>query len=203
MSAPDPKKRDTLVSKALSYLLRHGAQKEKLPIDLLGWVPVDAILSNNRLKTHKATFADLQRIVENNEKQRFRLKQDGKIWLICANQGHTLKTIVPELMRLEKSTMPSEVYHGTYKQKLASILETGLSRMARNHIHLTSNAPWSKLGIRTSCNTLLYIDTDLCMDDGFEFWRSANGVILCEGNSDGVIPPKYFKKIEAAGDQEV
>ncbi|KAM9915603.1 hypothetical protein OXX59_010491, partial [Metschnikowia pulcherrima] len=87
MSAPDPKRRDTLISKSLSYLLRHGAEKEKLPIDASGWVPVNAVLSNNKLKSHKATFEVLQRIVENNEKQRFRLKNEHNEWFICANQG--------------------------------------------------------------------------------------------------------------------
>lgn len=197
MSAPDPRKRDTLVSKALSYLLRHGAEKEKLPIDPQGWVPVDAVLKNNRLKTHKATLEDLVRIVENNEKQRFRLKTEQDVSYICANQGHTLKTIVPELVILDKLTMPEKVYHGTYSQKIASIQQKGLSRMARNHIHLTSNAPWSKLGIRASCDTLIYIDTDRCIDDGLVFYRSANGVILCEGNADGVISPEYFSRVES------
>lgn len=196
MSVPDPKRRDTLISKSLSYLLRHGAEKEKLPIDALGWVPVNAVLLNNKLKSHKATFEDLQRIVENNEKQRFRLKNEHNEWFICANQGHTLKTIVPELVLLDKQSMPSQVYHGTYAQKLPEIKEKGLSRMARNHIHLTSNAAWSKLGIRASCNTLIFIDTEKCIDDGFVFWRSANGVILCEGNAEGVIPPQYFSRID-------
>ncbi|KAJ8145137.1 hypothetical protein OY671_001780 [Metschnikowia pulcherrima] len=196
MSAPDPKKRDILISKSLSYLLRHGAEKEKLPIDASGWVPVNAVLSNNKLKSHKATFEDLQRIVENNEKQRFRLKNENNEWFICANQGHTLKTIVPELVLLDKQSMPSQVYHGTYAQKLPDIKENGLSRMARNHIHLTSNAAWSKSGIRASCNTLIFIDTEKCIDDGFVFWRSANGVILCEGNAEGVIPPQYFSRID-------
>ncbi|GEQ71920.1 hypothetical protein JCM33374_g5606 [Metschnikowia sp. JCM 33374] len=196
MSAPDPRKRDMLISKSLSYLLRHGAEKEKLPIDAQGWVALDAVLRNNRVRTHKATFDDIERIVSQNEKQRFRLKTQDGTWYICANQGHTLKAVVPDLVLLDKSTMPSQVYHGTYAQKLPSIEGSGLSRMARNHIHLTSNAPWSKSGIRASCNTLIYIDTHKCMDDGLVFWRSANGVILCEGDKEGVILPRYFSKIE-------
>lgn len=192
---PAPKNRDVSISKALSYLLRHGAEKEKLPIDSQGWVAVDAVLSNNRIRTHKASLEDIQKIVAQNEKQRFSLRQDEAGWQICANQGHTLKTITPELTLLTKESMPRQVYHGTFKLKLASIEQEGLSRMARNHIHLTSDAAWSKLGIRASCNTLIFIDTDKCIDDGFVFWRSSNGVVLCEGNEEGRIPPGYFREI--------
>lgn len=199
MNNQNPGKRDISISKSLSYLLRHGAEKEKLSIDPQGWVELGEVLRHNRLKSLKTTPDDISRVVAENEKQRFRLKTDAGTSYICANQGHTLKNVVPELVLLDETSMPTEVFHGTYQKKLEPIKATGLSRMSRNHIHLTSNAPWSKLGIRASCDTLIYIDTDKCMKDGFKFWRSTNGVILCEGNADGVIPPHYFKSITEMG----
>lgn len=30
--------------------------------------------------------------------------------------------------------------------------------------------------------------------DGFKFYKSANNVILCPGNEEGFLPPKYFAK---------
>lgn len=194
MSAPSPEKRDVLISKALSYLLRHGAVKEKLPIDSQGWVPVTQILAHNRLRTHRATEEDLQRVVAQNAKQRFSLEWRGDRLYICANQGHTLAQVVPELERLTRATMPGAVYHGTYRHKMGAIEAGGLSRMARNHIHLTSDG--AALGIRTNCNVLIFIDTERCLADGFEFYRSRNGVILCGGNAQGCIPAEYFSRVE-------
>lgn len=196
MSAFYPGKRDVLISKSLSYLLRHGAQKEKLPIDSQGWVPVQAILAHNRLKSLKASLEDLERIVSENDKQRFSLAERLGVLSICANQGHTLKAVTPDLQLLDSTSMPEKVYHGTYQKNMPAIQQKGLSRMARNHIHLTSDAQWSKLGIRATCNVLIYIDTEKCLKDGFKFWKSVNGVVLCEGNDQGIIPPEYFKRID-------
>lgn len=196
MSAPRPDKREVHISKALSYLLRHGAIKEKLPIDSQGWVPLCAILKNNRLKSLSASQQDIERIVASNDKQRFKLKTEGNVLLICANQGHTLTQITPDLELLTVATMPGNVYHGTFVDKLPMIEKEGLNRMTRNHIHMTSDAEWSVLGIRKGCTTLIYIDTTKCIEDGLEFWKSANGVILCSGDESGSIPSKYFKRIE-------
>lgn len=189
-------KRDVQISKTLAYLLRHGAVKEKLPIDNQGWIELSQLLAHQRLKSHKATDEDVARIVANNEKQRFSLKQDNGITYICANQGHTLSQIEPDLILLTSQTMPSRVYHGTYISKMPSILETGLSRMQRNHIHMTSDADWSKLGIRNNCDVLIYINTEAAMAAGLDFYRSKNGVVLCSGDSLGHLPADFFAQIE-------
>lgn len=196
MSAPPPEKRDVLISKALSYLLRHGAVKERLAIDNHGWVSVAQILAHNRLRTHRATEDDVERIVAENAKQRFSLETRADGVYICANQGHSLAQVEVELERLTSETMPRAVYHGTYRHKMGAIEARGLSRMGRNHIHLTSDAEWSVLGIRANCNVLIFIDTDKCLAAGFEFFRSRNGVILCRGDAQGCIPAQYFARVE-------
>lgn len=188
-------KRDVQISKTLSYLLRHGAEKEKLPIDSLGWIQLSSLLAHNRLKTHRATPQDIDRVVSENAKQRFLLKEEEGMTYICANQGHTLKSVTPELELLTASTMPANVYHGTFKQKLDAIKSQGLSRMSRNHIHFTSDAEWSKLGIRPNCTVLIYVDTAKLTEDGYKLYRSRNGVILCSGNEEGTIPSYYFLQI--------
>ncbi|SGZ46569.1 CIC11C00000002836 [Sungouiella intermedia] len=188
-------KRDVQISKSLSYLLRHGAEKEKLAIDPQGWIALDVLLNHHRLKSQKASVTDIERIVAQNDKQRFSLKSVDDSVYICANQGHTLKAVTPELELLTSETMPANVYHGTFRRKLPAIEQTGLSRMQRNHIHFTSDAEWSKLGIRPNCDVLIYIDTSRLLDNGYELYRSRNGVILCGGNADGVIPAYYFSRI--------
>lgn len=188
-------KREIQISKSLSYLLRHGAVKEKLPIDAQGWIRVDALLNHHRLKSQKVTAADIERIVANNDKQRFSVRTVDDIQYICANQGHTLTSVTPEVEMLTSETMPANVYHGTFQRNLAAIQEKGLSRMERNHIHFTSDAEWSKLGIRRNCDVLIYVDTDKLLSDGFEMFRSRNGVILCGGDANGIIPCGYFSRI--------
>ena len=59
MQAAQNGKRDTQISKALSYLLRHAAMKENLVIDSNGYTSVKGLLSHNRLKTHKCTQDDI------------------------------------------------------------------------------------------------------------------------------------------------
>ena len=43
---------------------------------------------------------------------------------------------------------------------------------------------------------LIYIDVAKAMAAGHKFFRSANGVILTEGDSRGFIPPECFARIE-------
>ncbi|KAK5018222.1 tRNA 2'-phosphotransferase, partial [Cryomyces antarcticus] len=80
-----PLPRDVLVSKKMSWLLRHGAEKEGLELRPGGWVGVgDAVsvgfdlefdmscaLNTRALKSLKVTFPELRQIVKENNKQRF------------------------------------------------------------------------------------------------------------------------------------
>lgn len=197
-------KRDIQISKALSYLLRHGAQKEKLPIDVTGYVKLDLILSNNRLKTHRTTKEDIYRIVENNNKKRFNLiTRDDSFEYICANQGHSLKTINNDnLIKLSKDDYPSQLIHGTTLSKLKLIFESGgLSKMSRNHIHFTSNVENDDqngvvTGIRYNSSVLIYLDIEkLKQQDQIQFYKSLNDVYLTEGDSNGVLSKEFFLKV--------
>jgi 2'-phosphotransferase len=52
--------------------------------------------------------------------------------------------------------------HGTYLKHWDSILQNGLSRQSRQHIHLAKTLPTDKepvlSGIRSSCDLFIYID---------------------------------------------
>lgn len=75
----------------MSWILRHGAVKEKIPISSDGFVNVQQIL-NSRSLHGQCNLNDILRIVENNDKKRFALRTtaDG-ILEIKAVQGHSLK----------------------------------------------------------------------------------------------------------------
>jgi RNA:NAD 2'-phosphotransferase (TPT1/KptA family) len=62
------------VSKAMSWLLRHGAHKEGIPIDQQGYVNVADMLKWHKMnKELNVTFAEVLEEVRDNEKQRFAL----------------------------------------------------------------------------------------------------------------------------------
>lgn len=83
---------DVVLSKTLSWLLRHAAAKEGLSLDSEGFIPVTEILNHRQLKG-KYTLDDVRRVVANNDKQRFFLREKQGVVEIRANQGHSLKVI--------------------------------------------------------------------------------------------------------------
>ena len=120
--------------------------------------------------------------------------------MIGANQGHSNeignKINISKLM--EKITVPVELcVHGTYKKFIVSIKKTGLSKMARTHIHMATGYPDDSTvisGARSSADVFIIIDMEKALSDGIEFYHSTNGVILTSG-VDGILEPKYFKDI--------
>lgn len=100
---------DVRVSKTLSWLLRHGAKEEGLAMRPDGYVEVTDLVSlvlkaisgrgvansfhrklnNSRLRD--LTLLKLQDIVKADLKNRYSLICESDIWLIRANQGHSMK----------------------------------------------------------------------------------------------------------------
>ncbi|KAL2819354.1 KptA family-domain-containing protein [Aspergillus cavernicola] len=68
-----PPSREVTVSKALSYLLRHAAEREGLKIDSRGYANVKDVLAWRKLKSLKVTFPEIIAAVETSDKKRFAL----------------------------------------------------------------------------------------------------------------------------------
>ncbi|XP_019500866.1 PREDICTED: tRNA 2'-phosphotransferase 1 isoform X1 [Hipposideros armiger] len=189
---------DVQLSKALSYALRHGALKLGLPMGADGFVPLGALLQLPQF--HSFSAEDVQRVVDTSGKQRFALKPGDPSTgpLIRANQGHSLQVPELELMPLETpQALPLMLVHGTFWQHWPSILLKGLSCRGRTHIHLAPGLPGDPgviSGMRPNCEVAVFINGPLALADGIPFFRSANGVILTPGNTDGFLLPKYFKE---------
>ncbi|PWN41591.1 phosphotransferase KptA/Tpt1 [Ceraceosorus guamensis] len=91
---------EVVLSKALSWLLRHGALKEKLAIRPDGFVKVEDVLKSSRIKSiqlppdgRKVSLEDVKEVVQSNEKKRFELREEeGEHW-IRAVQGHSLQNV--------------------------------------------------------------------------------------------------------------
>ncbi|XP_075795191.1 tRNA 2'-phosphotransferase 1 isoform X3 [Pelodiscus sinensis] len=151
------------LSKALSYVLRHGAAQLGLEMSADGFVDVASVLSLPRFRG--VSVADVQRVVETNEKRRFALRPhpgDGHLQ-IRANQGHSLQQVSElELTPLlEPTDLPQTMAHGTYLRHWPAICQGGLSRMGRNHIHLAPGLPGDGhvlSGMRQDCDVAIVID---------------------------------------------
>ncbi|KAG4214483.1 hypothetical protein ERO13_A01G125075v2, partial [Gossypium hirsutum] len=137
-------------------------------------------------------------------KQQFSLLEENGELLIRANQGHTVMTVESE--RLLKQILSADemivCVHGTYKRNLESILESGLKRMKRLHVHFSSGLPTDGEVISDEMlNVLIYLDVRKALEEGMKLYISDNKVILTEG-FDGVVPVKCFEKIESWPDRK-
>ncbi|KAI7900447.1 phosphotransferase KptA/Tpt1 [Cokeromyces recurvatus] len=187
------------LSKLLSYILRHGAVKEKLQISTDGYIAVNDLLGHSKFK--KVTFEQIRYVVDTNDKKRYELSElppTSNNWFIRASQGHSIKSIDSnELLEEITDKIDTCVIHGTNLQAWQHIKEKGLSKMNRNHIHFAVGLPGDpnvKSGIRKTSEIFIYIDTEKARQDGIIFYRSKNHVILSNG-IEGIIAPKYFKKV--------
>lgn len=186
----DQNKHDVVLSKKLSYLLRHGAVKEGLIIKSNGFVAVEELLKKS---LSNYTINDVKKVVENNNKQRFTLNVIDGILEIKANQGHSLSNITQLSLKILES-VEFDIIHGTYFKHWSKIKADGLSRMKRNHIHFAKGLNFIS-GLRRTTEVFIYINFDKAKKDGLIFLESENGVILCAGNSQGFVETKYFLKV--------
>ncbi|MCJ1389538.1 hypothetical protein MMC18_002395 [Xylographa bjoerkii] len=273
-----PLTREVMISKKVSYVLRHGAEKEGLKLDQNGYANCADLLQWRNLRSLNVTFPELQSIVTSNDKQRFQLipltttvssasstsadppsSSEPADYLIRASQGHSLPIASASLLTpiLPTDTdFPEEVVHGTFPAAWKLILKSGgLSRMRRQHVHFAKglpSAPHAKSraslpsvpavqeresnsfgrsdepapvgdenspelavlalnqgnaeeekvisGMRRDANVLVWVDVRGSISDGgLKWWRSANGVILTEGDSHGMVSLDFIKRVEKRG----
>ncbi|XP_020108972.1 tRNA 2'-phosphotransferase 1-like isoform X1 [Ananas comosus] len=193
------------LGRLLTRILRHMASELNLDMRSDGYVRVRDLLKLNMttyakvpLRSH--TVEEIKKAVKRDNKQRFSLSEEDGELLIRANQGHTVKTVTSESL-LKPILSADEVQvcvHGTYKRNLESILQSGLKRMTRLHVHFSSALPTDEKvisGMRKDVNILIYLDVRKALQDGMQLYISDNKVILTEG-FDGIVPVKYFEKIE-------
>jgi 2'-phosphotransferase len=197
---------DSDLSRKLSYVLRHNAVGLGMSVDHEGYVKVTEIENHQLFQRFRpVTIEKLQYIIDMDGKQRFSMIQRDKTWFIRANQGHSgdvAAQLVDEKMLtpvLSSKDHPICV-HGTDKKAWAKITASGgLSRMARKHIHMSSQHKGSKdmiSGMRKQSNVMIYIDVDKAIAAGIKFYLSRNQVILSEGNDQGMIPVEFFKEVK-------
>ena len=172
---------DKNLSKYLSLILRPKPEIAGITLDANGWADVKSLLKNTRIN-----FETLERIVRENDKQRFSFNADKT--KIRANQGHSIKVDV----ELEEKVPPEFLYHGTIERNANSIESNGILKGTRLYVHLSTDIETAeKVAARRKGNKVIYkISAQIMNCDGYKFFQSKNGVWLTE-----FVPPKYFTRL--------
>jgi len=146
-------------------------------------VPVEALLAACE-REMPISRDELDEVVAQNNKQRFSFDPSGT--LIRANQGHS----TPVDLQLQPAEPPPVLYHGTARQALPSIMQSGLSKMRRHHVHLSSDMETARrVGARHGAAVVLKVDAQAMSGDGYTFYLSDNGVWLVDS-----VPPRYISE---------
>jgi putative RNA 2'-phosphotransferase len=179
--------RDRLVkvSKYLSKHLRHAPERLGLSLATGGWVDVRALLDACARNRFPISRAELDEVVATNDKQRFSFSEDRA--RIRANQGHSTDVD----LELAPAEPPEVLYHGTGERSVDAIMENGLLKMSRHHVHLSANVETARrVGMRHGRPVVLSVDAKAMRRDLVDFFVSANGVWLVDH-----VPPRYLRRI--------
>lgn len=174
------------VSKRLSYVLRHRPDLIGLSLEEGGWLHIDDLLAAMTRRGRGMSVATLEQVVVENDKQRFEISADGK--RIRARQGHS----TPVELGYEPAIPPDMLYHGTATRNLDSILEQGLLKQRRHHVHLSTNKETMiQVAMRHGKPVLLSIHSRRMSEDGHQFFVTGNDVWLVDQ-----VPPAYLAVVE-------
>ena len=171
-------------SKYISLILRHKPEVIGITLDEHGWANVDELISGVS-KTHALDREMLERIVAEDEKQRYSFSDDKQ--LIRANQGHS----IPVDVELKEVIPPEILYHGTGIKYQEAIEAQGLIAKSRLYVHLSGDtATAKKVGQRHGKPIIYKVDAGAMHEDGYKFFLSVNGVWLTKE-----VPKQYLVRV--------
>lgn len=163
------------ISKFLSYVLRHHPELIDLNLNENGWADVKELITKSTNDSQGFTFEELDEIVQTNSKKRFAFNEDQT--KIRASQGHSIGinlALIPQ-------RPPEFLFHGTAQNNAASILEIGIEKRSRQHVHLSSDRETAaNVGMRHGKPVILTVSTGKMFEDGIQFYLSENKVWLTD-----------------------
>lgn len=172
----------TGLSKFLSLVLRHDPSAAGITLDPGGWAEVDALVEGFRRQGKNLTRPLLERIVAEDEKQRYAFSEDRA--RVRANQGHS----IPVDLGLEPLTPPEILCHGTATRHLEGIRREGLLPGSRQYVHLSSEGETAEtVGSRHGKPVVLRVRAGEMARAGHRFYHSVNAVWLTDR-----VPPEFI-----------
>lgn len=173
------------ISKLLSYVLRHKPDEIGITLDESGWADVPILLEKFSLYGEPVTMPTLQHVVATNAKKRFSFNDDET--KIRANQGHSVDVD----LGYTQQQPPEFLYHGTVNKFLVPIIQQGLKKMKRHHVHLSADIETATIvGKRRGEPVILKISAAVMHAQGYLFYLSANNVWLTDE-----VPTKFISVI--------
>ena len=173
---------DIKLGRFLSLVLRHEPGAAGITLDENGWADVEELLSGVRRTGRQIDMDTLERIVRENNKQRYSFNEDHT--KIRANQGHSIQVDV----ELKEAKPPQYLFHGTASRFLPAIRQEGIRKMDRQYVHLSDDFQTAvAVGRRHGTPVVITVNAAAMARDGVTFYLSANGVWQC-----GYVSPKYF-----------
>ncbi|AFZ18667.1 RNA 2'-phosphotransferase [Allocoleopsis franciscana] len=171
------------ISKYLSKHLRHTPEQIGIELSPGGWVAVDELLAACKKRSFVINRSELDEVVAKNDKKRFAFDSTGS--LIRANQGHSVEVD----LQLEPAIPPDILYHGTGHGAVEAILQEGLCKMSRHHVHLSTDITIAeKVGLRHGRPVIFQVNAAAMYEDGYTFYCSENGVWLVDN-----VPSEYLQ----------
>jgi putative RNA 2'-phosphotransferase len=136
---------------------------------------VEVLLGALERRGWPMTRDQLAEVVDTNDKQRF--EWDLETDRIRARQGHSVEVD----LGLAAATPPGVLFHGTPTRNLDAILQQGLDKRRRHHVHLSADTETARrVGARRGEHVVLVVDAARMHADGHVFRVSGNGVWLTD-----------------------
>ncbi|ANH83700.1 RNA 2'-phosphotransferase [Niabella ginsenosidivorans] len=172
------------ISKFLSLVLRHKPETIDIQLDENGWADIDTLIERSNNYGVAFNKEMLQYIVATNSKKRFAF--NDTIDKIRASQGHSVNV---ELGYASQKP-PEILYHGTSERSVPSILNSGLEKRNRQHVHLSCAVETAvSVGQRHGKPFIFKVLAGQMYNDGFLFYLSDNGVWLTDK-----VPAAYLEE---------
>ena len=164
-----------VLSKRLSYILRHNPNRFNVLLDEEGWANIDSILDalHNFPDLIDLKKEDLLYLVSSQTKTRFQLSKNK----IKATYGHTVSILKENPMK-----PPDILYHGTSPKFVKSIMKYGLLKMKRQYVHLSIDLDTAiETGKRKARNpAIIKVDSKTAYNKGVIFYKGSDKVWLSE-----------------------
>ncbi|MCB9261646.1 MAG: RNA 2'-phosphotransferase [Flavobacteriales bacterium] len=170
------------ISKFLSMVLRHQPETIGIQLDQNGWANVAELIEKSNKSGIQFDRDILNHIVATNSKKRFAFNET--LEKIRASQGHSVGI---ELGYINQKP-PEILYHGTGEKSVPSILNMGLEKRNRQHVHLSVSLETAiQVGQRHGKPFVFKVLAEQMFYDNFQFFISENGVWLTDH-----VPTKYL-----------
>ena len=162
------------LGRSLAGILRH--RKNDPDMDSQGFVSLREVLSIVKSRNGRMDWLrtrHIEALVDTDPKGRYMIV-GGKI---KATYGHTVQLDI----RLDNQNIPETLFYPATPEEASFLEESGIypSDRAMVHLSLTYKDAFKAGSVRVDEPVILEVDTDTCIDMGYDIGKAARTVFLC------------------------